>query len=422
MQRRKLSLLTILVALLMVVSPTLASYQTPNAQPVDRQDDSTVVVIPEGETVKIGLPTDLSNIIPAFGLDIAQAAQLAVDLFNEEGGLYGFEVELVVEDDQCTGEGATAVANLFVSDPNLVAVAGHTCSGASLPASNIYEEALIPMVSPSSTAGTLTSRGLTIVNRVAFNDNVQGVVAARYIYEELEAETVVILHDGSSYGEGLATTVNNTFEELGGEVLAFEIIDPNEQDYRSLLTVIAEDAPDLIYLGGYVNQGSLLAEQILEVGMDDTIFFSDDGIFGQDFIDQAGESAEGAYATFGLQLGDEELNAEFDALYEETYGTTPDEQGPFHAQSFDSINVILSALLEVAEVDDEGNLVIDRAELVEAVRATAELEGLSGTITCDENGDCGSALITVYVVEDGEWVELEVPAELQVYPELLEEE
>lgn len=412
--RTRYSVFALLMVLLLAVSPVLAA-NTPNATKVAPHQDGAVAVFAPGESVKIGLATDLSNIIPEFGLDIAQASQLAVDLYNENGGLLGFTVELDVQDDLCTGEGATPVANLFASDPAVVGVVGHTCSGASVPASLVYQDARIPMVSPSSTAGSFTDRGLDVVNRVAFNDNVQGVVAARYIYSELGVTSIAVLHDNSTYGKGLADTVAATFAELGGEVVASDVIDPDAQDYRSTLSVIAESEPELLYFGGYVSQGALLAEQMLETGLEETTFFSDDGIFGQDFIDQAGDAAEVAFATFGLQLGDPAANEEFDALYEETYGTLPDEVGPFHAQSFDSTVVILNALEAVAELDADGNLVIDREALIAAVRTTTDLAGLSGNITCDENGDCGSALIAVHVVEDGAWVELEVPAELQVF-------
>ncbi len=418
MHTKKYALLTILLAVVVSFAPVL----TPHTAPVVAQEGDNVVVIPPGETVRLGLATDLSNLIPGPGLDIAQAAELAVQLFNEEDLLGGFQVELVVEDDRCTGEDATAVANLFASDPQLVGVVGHVCSGASIPASEVYEEARIPMVSPSSTAGAFTARGLDVTNRVAFNDNIQGVVAARYIFNELGAERIVVLHDNTSYGEGLASTVADTFEELGGEVIAFEVIDPEEQDYRALLTVLVEEAPDLVYFGGYESQAALLVEQMIEVGLD-AIFFSDDGVYTTTFIELAGDAAEGTYVTFGQQLGDEEANAEFDALYEEAFGVAPDELGPFHAQSFDAANVLLNALLEVAEIDDEGNLVIDREAYIQAVRSTSDYEGLSGTITCDEFGDCGSALISVFVVEDGEWVELEVPEELQVSSsDMMEEE
>lgn len=375
---------------------------------------ATEVVVAEEKVIKIGLATDLSNVLPAPGLDIAQAAQLAVDQFNAEGGLLGYQIELVIEDDQCTGEGATTVANLFASDPDLYAVVGHVCSGASIPASDVYADARIPMVSPSSTAGAFTARGLDVANRVAFNDNIQGVVAARYIYDVLESRRIAVLHDNSSYGEGLASTVADTFESLGGDILSFEVIDPEEQDYRPVLTVIAEQNPDLIYLGGYQNQAALLVAQMVEVGMDDVIFFSDDGVYTQDFLDLAGEFSEGVYVSFGAQIGDAALNADFDLAYEESFGVRPDELGPYHAQAYDAANMILSALEAVAALDENGELVIDREALIKAVRETENMEGVSGMINCEANGDCGTVVIDIFRAEQGAWVKMDVPEELQV--------
>lgn len=406
--RRKLPLLVMMLVVLVAVTPVLASRVA---------QEEGVVTFAAGDSVKIGLATDLSNLIPAPGQDIANGAQLAVDEFNEAGGLQGFTVELVVEDDRCVGEDATSVANLFVSDPHIVGVVGHVCSGASIPASEVYQEARIPMVSPSSTAGAFTARGLDVANRVAFNDNIQGVVAARFIFSELGAQRIAVLHDNTSYGEGLASTVAATFEELGGEVITFEVVDPEEQDFRPVLTVLAGQEPDLIYLGGYEAQAALIVQQMAEVGLEDTLFFSDDGVYTATYLELAGDASEGTYVTFGAQVGDPEANEAFDERYEEKFGVAPDELGPFHAQAYDAATVILKALEAVATVDDAGNLSVDREALIEAVRTTKDLEGLSGLITCDENGDCGSATIAVFVAEGGEWVEVEVPEELQVSSE-----
>jgi len=387
--------------------------------PVAAQDDNTITFAP-GEPIRLGLATDLSNIIPAPGLDIANGGQLAVDLANTEdgglgvagGGVEGFAIELVIEDDRCTGEDATTVANKFASDETIVGVVGHVCSGASIPASEIYQDARIPMVSPSSTAGAFTARGLDVTNRVAFSDNIQGVVAARYIAEELGAESIAILHDNSSYGEGLASTVRDTLEEIGVEIVTFEVVDPEEQDYRPVLTVIAGDAPDVVYLGGYQNQAALLVEQMAEVGLDAT-FFSDDGVYTQDFLELAGDFAEGSYVSFGEQAGDEGLNEEFDALYEESFGEAPDDLGPFHAQSFDSAVVLIEAIRAVAEIDDDGNLTIDREALIAAVKEVT-FDGISGVVACSDVGECGTVVIDILIAEDGEWVSLDVPEELQV--------
>jgi branched-chain amino acid transport system substrate-binding protein len=352
-------------------------------------------------------------LLPSPGLDIAQAASLAIDEFNDRGGLLGFEIEALVEDDLCTAEGAEDVANKFIADPEVVAVVGHVCSGASIPASNIYQPARIPMVSPSSTAGAFTDRGLDVVNRVVFNDNSQGEVAARFIFEVLEAKQIAVLHNQTPYGEGIARTVALTFDELGGDLLAFEGIDLEAEDYTPLLTELAEDNPDLIYLGGYDDEAARIAEQMKTLAMDDVIFFSDDGVYTQDFLDIAGEFAEDTYVTFGTQTGDPGKNQAFDTVYENTYDVDPDDLGAYHGLAYDAANIILMALEEVASLDDDGNLVIPREDLIQTIRATRRYRGLSGLITCDENGDCGSATISVYQVKNGDWLTIDVPEDLQ---------
>jgi branched-chain amino acid transport system substrate-binding protein len=385
---------------------------TPTDVPTAREG---VVVIPPGDTVKIGVATDLSNILPAPGLDIAQGAELAViDYTEERGGLFDFEIELVVQDDLCVEDGAIAVAQEFAARGDILAVVGHVCSGASIPASVIYQEARIPMVSPSSTAGVFTARGLDVVNRTAFNDNIQGVVAARYIYQELGAREIVVLHNQTSYGEGLATTVAETFEELGGAVLMFQAIDIDEEDYRMILRAAATLDTELIYLGGYDDEASRLVTQMNELGLDDTLFFSDDGAYTSDFLELAEENAEGIYVTFGTQSAGEDVQTTFAEHYEMTFGVDPQELGPFHGQSYDAANIILQALEEVAKFDDDGNLLIDRELLIDAIRATKGYQGQSGTVSCDDNGDCGSAEISVFRVVDGGWERQDVPQELQV--------
>ncbi len=391
-----------LIALLVIaVSPAYA------------QDGGDVVVIPAGETIKLALVTDLTGPIAPMGLDILQAGEIAVMEFNEAGGVEGFEVELVVEDDRCSSDEGTTVASRVASNEEIVAVAGHSCSGPTIAASEIYEEARLPMMSPSATNATLTARGYDVVNRVAFSDGAQGEVDAHYMYKVLGVRQIGILHDNEAYGLGLAEVVERVFTELGGEVVAFAGINVEDQDYRPVLTPLVAAAPEAIFFGGYQEQAVLLVTQMADVGLQDVIFFSDDGVQAQAFIDGAGDLAEGVYASFAeTPPGNVEANEAFDALYKELYGVSPDEQGPFHAHSYDSANMLLSAIAEVAEVDGDGNLVIDREALVEAVRNTEGYDGLTGMLSCDDKGECGAGRIVIFIVEDGAWVQVDVPEDL----------
>ena len=411
---KKFRFLVVLVLLLAVAAPAYAGV-VPTTQNAVAQSDATQIVVPAGESIKVGLATDLSNVIPEPGADIRNGGLLAVNATNDNGGIMGFTVELDVQDDRCDGADATNVANLFAADPQIAAVVGHVCSGASIPASAIYQDARIPMVSPSSTAAAFTAPGFDVVNRVAFTDSAQGVVDARFIYDQLGARNIAILHDNSDYGKGLADEMQAEFERFGGTIVASEAIDPEDQNYRSVLTDLVENAPELIFFGGYQNQAALLVTQMQEVGLEDTIFFSDDGIFTQTYIDQGGESAEGSYASFvdSSSFANAEANDAFDAAYEDAFGVAPDDLGPFHAHAYDATMIILHAIEAVATVDDDGNLVVDREALILAIRATVDYDGLTGMLSCDGNGECGAGIIGVNIVEGGEWVAVEVPEGLQ---------
>jgi branched-chain amino acid transport system substrate-binding protein len=382
-------------------------------QPVYGQAESPTVVVPKGETIKIAIVTDLTGPIAQFGKDISNAGELAVAQANEAGGIKGFQVEAIVEDDRCSPQDATTVANKVVSNPEIVAVMGHICSGATIAASDLYEQARIPMMSPSATAANVTERGLDVINRVAFRDDVQGVVDANYIYKVLGFTKIAVLHDNDAYGLGLAEVVRDTFTALGGEVVDFEGIDVASQDYRPVLTPIAAEGPEAIFFGGYVQQAVLLVPQMKDVGMSDVVFFSDDGVYGQALIDGAGDAANGVYASFAEtpKVDPERLQA-FDDAYEAMFGVKPSDLGPFHYHAYDSTNMILAAIDKVAEVDADGNLVIDREALITALRETANFDGLTGTLTCNDKGDCGAGSIAVNEVEDGAWVAVELPPDL----------
>jgi branched-chain amino acid transport system substrate-binding protein len=385
--------------------------------PVHAQEEGKAIFAP-GATVKLAVGTDLTNAIPEFGQDIANGAQLAVNEINAAGGIKGFQVELVVEDDRCTPADATTVASRVASDPEIVAVVGHICSGATIAAAEVYEQARIPMMSPSATNALLTSQGYDVFNRVAGSDEVQGTIDAHYMYEVLGFTKIAILHDNQLYGQGLSEVVDRVFKELGGEVTSLQGIDTTAQDFRPVLTTIVAEAPDAIFFGGYVQQAVLLVPQMNDVGLQDVVFFSDDGIYGPDFIDGAGDAAEGVYASFpfAVELGAEEASSQqerqdaFLASYQETFGVEP--MGPYHFHAYDAAMLLMQAIDTVAVVDDAGNLVVDREELIKAIREIKDYAGLTGNLTCGPTGECGSFIIGINQVVDGEWVRLELPQDL----------
>lgn len=379
-----------------------------NGMSAEELEAGGYVVIAPGDPIRLGASVALTGPIPEFGLDISQSYQLAVSDLNAAGGVFGHDYELDIQDGACDGDAATVVGNSFAADPSIVAVAGGTCTGETLGLVPILSDARIPFVSASATNPAITNEECDICNRVALSDLLQGDVDADYVFNTLGITTVAVMHDNSDYGLGLAGFFNDAFEILGGTVTAFEGVQVGDTDFRANLTLVATGAPDLIFFGGYVTEGALIASQMKEVGLEDAIFFSDDGVFGKPFIDTAGAAAEGAYASF--VSGDEvaAANEAFDAAYEAMFGIAPDDQGPFHAQAYDSVNMLASAIAGVAVEDDngEGYVLINREALIQAIRATNNLEGLAGMMTCNAIGDCGSGGIQIFQVQDGAFVQV----------------
>jgi branched-chain amino acid transport system substrate-binding protein len=366
------------------------------------------VVIAPGETIRIGQSTGLTGPLPDPGLDIAQAAELAIDDLNAAGGFEGHNWELVTEDGACDGDAATVVGNKFAADPSIVAVQGGMCTGETLALVPIFTEARIPFVSASSTNPAVTSEDCDICNRVSLSDKLQADVDAAYMVNVLGVGTVALMHDNSDYGLGLAELFQDSFNAEGGSVVDFQGVQVGDTDFRAALTLIAANAPEAIFFGGYSTEAGLITIQMDEVGLEDAVFFSGDGTMTAQYLDVAGNASEGAYASF--VAGDEvaEANDAFDAAYEEKYGVAPDDLGPFHGQAYDAINLIAEAIMSVAATDDagEGYLIIEREAVVTAVRSTVGLQGLMGIMVCSDIGDCGAGGIQIYQAQGGEWVQV----------------
>lgn len=358
-------------------------------------------VIPAGETIKIGYAGPTAGDYAAFGLDISNAGLIAIE---DAEPLEGWGFELVIEDTAGTPEGGAAVANRFVSDPTMVAIAGHTFSGSTEAAIPIYDAAGYPMLSPSATNPSLTEMGSAVFNRIAFTDTVQGENAAAYLHDILGLQTLAVMHDGGAYGQGLAEVVAADFEALGGEVVATEAITPGETDYSAPLAGIGALAPDAVFFGGYSAEAAVIANQMPTAGLGDAVFFSDDGTYGTDFLNLTdADNAEGAYAT-SLVPPESAARQDFDQKYLDAYGQEPGVLSAFTWNGYDMVSALISVIRDTAIVGDDGNLYVPRGALTENVRGLEGFEALSGTISCNDVGECNTAGPTFYVVENGAWV------------------
>jgi len=210
------------------------------------------------------------------------------------------------------------------------------------------------------------------------------------------------MHDGDAYGKGVAERVQEVYMSLGGEVVAFEAITPGETDYSAVLTDVGASDPEAIYFGGYYSDCAVLAQGMPVAGMEDVILFSDDGSYGEAFIELAGPHAEGVYAATGAPL-DSAAKAEFDAYFESVYGDAPGAVSTFTWHGYDVVDALVQAIKSVAILGDDGSLYIPREALVAAVNGMEGYEGLTGVLTCN-GGECNASGPSFQVVQDGAWV------------------
>ncbi len=368
------------------------------------QDGDEVVVSP-GDNVVLGFGAGLSGEgIAPLGIDIQRGVELALEdrptvtVDGEE-----FTVFVDVQDSMCSAEGGQAVANRFVADASVVGVIGHMCSSACTAAAPIYDAAGYSTISPSCTGPLLSLSGFESFNRSVASDAFQGSISAEYIYNELGITRVATIHDGSPYGEGLASVLSERFIELGGEIVGADAVNVGDTDFRALLEDLGNDDPELIYFGGFPAEAARLIQQMADAGLDDVLFMGADGIKGTEVINLAGSAAEGTYASAPSPESSEALDAFLDR-YLETYNETP--PAPFHANGYDAYNIFLDAIEAVGELNADGELVISRAAISEYIRSVEGFEGLVGVLNADGSGEMVVVPVGFSIVQDGEYVEV----------------
>ncbi len=366
-------------------------------------DEFGCAVYAKGDVIKIGMGAPMTGGNASYGIDISQGAAVAL---ADAGDIEGWTFMLDAQDDGGTAEGGAAVANKFVADPAIAAVAGHIFSGATAAAIPIYEKAGIPMLSPSATNPALTTTGSKVFNRIAFTDLNQGNAAAEYLYSTLGIKKLALLHDGSDYGKGLADIVAAQFQAVGGEVTLEQAITPGETDYTAVLSTVAATSPDALYFGGYTAEGAVLVNQMKTTGLENALFFGCDGTYGEDFLTRTGDNGEGAFASIAPASPDSDAKNTFNAAYLDKYGKEAGSLSPYTWGGYDSAAGLAYAVKQVAIVEGD-TLYIPRSALVNAVRTLNTYVGLSGTFTCQSNGECNVDKPQFVTVKDGAWVPAE---------------
>jgi branched-chain amino acid transport system substrate-binding protein len=341
------------------------------------------------EVVKIGIAGPMTGPQAKMGMDFRNGVTIAIEEWNEKGGILGKKIEMIVGDDQADPKQAVAVANKLVNE-GVIGIIGHFNSSCSIPASDVYNRAGIPMITPASTNPQLTERGYRGVFRVCGRDDQQGMVAAQFVLNQLMTKRVAIIHDKTTYGQGLADEFKKNIVNI--EVVYYGGITQGDKDFKTVLTSIKAKKPDLIYFGGIYPEAGLLVRQAREIGLN-VPFMSGDGTIDPKFIEIAGkEAAEGTFLTFGPDPKNIPTAKNFIDKYNSRFG----EIGPYSIYAYEATNILLTAIKEAATTD--GKAIIEKLH-------TLTFSGSLGTIKFDDKGDVAVAPYVVWITKDGKFIE-----------------
>jgi branched-chain amino acid transport system substrate-binding protein len=331
--------------------------------------------------IKIAVQAPLSGEQAALGEHIKLGAQLAVEEASKAFKDLGYELVLVPQDDQAKPEVGVANARNMVADPEVLVIVGHFNSGVALPASEVYKDAMLVMISPANTATEITDRGYPNVNRVCGRDDVQGPVGARFAAQELKAKSVYIIHDKTTYGQGVADSFRSEAKKLGMNVMAFEGTE-ERANFSPMIIPLKAKNPALVYFGGIYHQGGLLLKQMREKGVK-AIFMGPDGVDSEEMVKIAGAAAVGSYYTSVAPPRDATPEtAAFAKKYKQRFGKDIEAFGLY---GYDATLVGIKALEQWLKANPGKKP--SRAEVSTAVRKIKNFKGVTGSIEFDNKGD-----------------------------------
>jgi len=276
------------------------------------------------QEIKVAVVGAMSGPVAQWGDMEFNGARQAIKDINAKGGVKGDTLVAVEYDDACDPKQAVAVANKIVND-GIKYVIGHLCSSSTQPASDIYEDEGILMITPGATNPELTQRGYQMIMRTAGLDSAQGPTAAKYILETVKPQRIAILHDKQQYGEGLARSVQDGLKKGGANVVFFDGITAGEKDFSALLARLQKENIDFVYYGGYYPEMGQMLRQARAIGLK-TQFMGPEGVGNASLSNIAGDAGEGMLVTMPKSYDQEASNK---AIVDALKADKKDASGPY---------------------------------------------------------------------------------------------
>ena len=348
------------------------------------------------DTIPIAVVGPVTGQYASFGAQMTNGGQMAVDDINAAGGVLGKKLDLDIGDDACDPKQAVAVANQMTGN-GVALVAGHYCSGSSIPASKVYAESNMVQISPASTNPAFTDdRAGPNIYRVCGRDDQQGGIAGKYLATHFADKNIAFVHDKTAYGKGLADETKKALNEAGKQEAMYEAITAGEKDYSALVSKLKQANIDIIYFGGYHTEAGLIIRQMRDQGMD-TILMGGDALITQEFWSITGPAGEGTLMTFSPDPRKNPAAAEVVKRFKDK-GIEPE-----------GYVLYTYAALQAWKQAAEKAKSVERDDIVKALNDT-EFDTVIGKFKFNEKGDPNLPPYAVYRWSKGTYEQIDPPA------------
>lgn len=341
-----------------------------------------------GDGITIAVVGPMTGQQATFGAQMKAGVKQAVADVNAAGGVLGKQLTLEIGDDACDPKQAVAVANKMAGK-NISLVVGHFCSGSSIPASKVYTEENIIMISPGSTNPKLTDEGAYNVFRTCGRDDQQGEVAGTYIAKHFPGKRVAIVHDKTAYGKGLADETKKYMGKAGLKDALYEAYTAGEKDYSALVSKLKSESIDVLFVGGYHTEAGLIMRQMRQQGMS-TVLVSGDALTTAEYWGITGKNGEGTLMTFSP---DPRKNPAAAKVVAAMRAKKIEPEG-YNLYSYGAVQAWVAAVRSAKSTDPK--------KVAAALRG-APVETVLGKISFDKKGDVNAPGYVMYEWKNGKY-------------------
>jgi branched-chain amino acid transport system substrate-binding protein len=351
-----------------------------------------LAAFPAHADITIGLAGPLTGQTAVLGEQMRRGAEQAVADINAQGGVLGQKLVLREADDACDPKQAVSVANQLLT-AGVKFVVGHACSSTSIPASKVYSEEGVLMISPISTNPALTDSGLTNAFRVCGRDDDQGSVQAHYLMKHFPGKKIAIIHDNSTGGRGQAEQVKKTLNAAGVHEVFFDSYMTGQRDYASLVSKLKEAGVQVLDIGGYHTEAALITRQIKEQNADIQVI-GGDALVTEEFWSITGPAGEGVLMTFEPDARNiPEAKAAMDAIRKSGF-----EPEGYTLYTYAAVQVVAEGIKRAGKDDP--------VKVAQIIRQPPPIKTVIGAIGFNEKGDVSGSSYVVYRWHDGKYAEI----------------